>query len=234
MSDRARGYLIQAAQPATIPGMWPDASRTDKLLSAARAGDSDAVNKLFEEHRESVRRMIELRLDPAIVARVDASDIVQDTLVEASRRLDDYLRSSDMPFHLWIRQIAKDRMIDAHRRHRAAGRRSVERERPLDRPGFSSASSIQLLNQLQSEGLTPATQAIRQEMEAQFSAALEELEEVDREILLMRHFEQLSNQESARALKLSDPAASMRYLRALRRLRAKIGVDDSQADKRPQ
>ncbi len=218
-------------QKGTVPiqcrGMWPDASRTEELLLAAKGGDLDAVNKLLERHREPVRRMIELRLDHAIIARVDASDIVQDTLVEASRRLQDYIRSPDMPFHLWVRHIAKDRIIDAHRRHRAAERRSVDREQPLERPGFSSQSSIQLLGQLQAGGLTPATQAIRKEMEARFAAGLEELDEVDREILMMRHFEQLSNQECAKALGLSEPAASMRYLRALRRLRAILGVDDS-------
>jgi len=206
--------------------MWPEAQGTQELLIAARRGDADAVNKLLSRHREALRRMVEMRLDKAIAGRVDASDVVQDTLIEASRRLNDYLQSPDMPFHLWIRHIARDRIIDAHRRHRGAERRSVDREQAIDAARFSSESSIQLLGQLEAQGLTPAAQAIRKELEARFAAAVEAMDETDREILLMRHFEQLTNQEAASALGLSEPAASMRYLRALRRLRASLGQDN--------
>ncbi len=205
--------------------MWPDPTKTQELILAAKGGNADAVNRLLARHRESLRRMVELRLDRAIAARVDASDIVQDTLLEASRRMDDYLRDPGMPFHLWLRHIARDRIIDAHRRHRAAARRSVDREQALSASPFASHSSIQLTNQLSAQGLTPAAAAIRKELEGRFAAAIEEMDEDDRDILLMRHFEQLSNQEAAQALKLTEPAASMRYLRALRRLRAKLGVD---------
>jgi RNA polymerase sigma-70 factor (ECF subfamily) len=209
--------------------MWPDASETQQLLVAIQGGDRGAVDRLFERHRDAVRRMIELRLDRAVAARVDASDVVQETLLEASRRLAEYVKDPAMPFHLWIRHIARDRVIDAHRRHRAAGRRSVDREQRLEALPCSSQSSIQLLHQLQAEGLTPAAQAIRAEMLQRFELALGEMGEDDREILLMRHVEQLSNQEVARALELTEPAASMRYLRALRRLRELLGEEGSSA-----
>src|ERR1043165_9529997 len=97
--------------------MWPNSADTQELLENARRGDREAVEALLARHREAVRRMIELRLDHAIVQRVDASDVVQEVLVEVSRRLDEYLQKPPMPFHLWLRHIAKDHLIDAHRKH---------------------------------------------------------------------------------------------------------------------
>src|SRR5438874_7467543 len=111
--------------------MWPDAPQTEQLLQRARSGDGAAVNELLNRHRDALRRLVELRLDPVIKRRVDASDIVQEVLLEANRRLKEYLVDPAMPFHLWLRHMAKDRMIDAHRRHRQAQRRSLDREPPL-------------------------------------------------------------------------------------------------------
>ena len=111
--------------------MWPDTPKTQEMLDQAKQGEADAVERLLTTHREPLRRMIDLRLDPALAARVDASDIVQDVLLKAHRRLNDYLRNPTMPFHLWLRHIAKDHVIDAHRRHRLAQRRSLDREQPI-------------------------------------------------------------------------------------------------------
>src|SRR5581483_9357196 len=108
--------------------MWPDADQTRALLDRAAAGDPAAVDDLLARHREPLRRAVDLRLDPALARRVDASDIVQAVLVEASRRLREYLRNPTMPFHLWLRHLAKDRVIGAHRFHRQAQRRSLDRE----------------------------------------------------------------------------------------------------------
>jgi len=203
--------------------MWPESDRTRELLHDADGGSPDAVNALLERHRESLRRMVELRIDRALARRVDASDVVQDVLLEASQRLPDYLRNPAMPFHLWLRQLAKDRMIDVHRRHRTAQRRSVDREQPLAVAGGPGESSIDLAGQIVDGELTPAAATIRRELEARFLAALDLLGEDDREILLMRHFEQLGNSEIAAALNLSQAAAGMRYLRAVRKLRAILG-----------
>jgi RNA polymerase sigma-70 factor (ECF subfamily) len=201
--------------------MWPDSDKTQELLTGARTGDAAAVNQLLERHREALVRMIDLRMDRALARRVDASDVVQDVLVEANRRLGEYLAaSSRLPFHLWLRQMARDRVIDAHRRHRGAARRSLDREQSLA-AAPADASALDLLGQLcDHRELTPATAATRKELAARFQAAVDELDETDREVILMRHFEQLSNQEVAQALELSEPAAGMRYLRAIRRLRA--------------
>ena len=210
--------------------MWPDADTTRELLDRlAREDDPAAADRLWARHREPLRRMIDMRLDHAIGRRVDASDVVQDVLIEASRRLAEYLRDPAMPFHLWLRQIARDRMIDEHRRHRVAARRSLDRERPLASPEFADRSGFDLAAQLRDQSLTPAAASLRRELEGRFRLALDDLDDDDREILLMRHFEGLTNSEAARALGLSEPAAGMRHLRALRRLRAKLGEAPSTA-----
>jgi RNA polymerase sigma-70 factor (ECF subfamily) len=206
--------------------MWPESEQTHELLQNAGAGDGDAVNRLMERHRESLRRMVQMRLDRALGARVDASDIVQDVLWEASRRLSDYIRDGKLPFHLWLRELAKDHLIDAHRRHRKAQRRSVDRERPLVAE-FADRSSLDLAGQLRDNELTPAAAAIRKELGMRFLSALDQLAEEDAEIVLMRHYEQLTSSETAQALGLSPAAAGMRYLRALRRLRAILGERSS-------
>jgi RNA polymerase sigma-70 factor, ECF subfamily len=200
--------------------MLSNTQQTEELLQRARQGDRTAVEQLLGQFRESLRRMIALRLDPALTARLDASDVVQDVLVEASRRLDDYLRSSTMPFHLWLRHIAKDHVIDAHRKHRKAQRRSIDREQSLVPRGLAENSSVQMMGQILDQEMTPATAAIRQELEQRLAQAIGKLEEDDREIILMRLYEQLSNQEIAALYDLTEPAAAMRYLRAVRRLQA--------------
>ena len=211
--------------------MWPDAGETQRLLKQVEQADSSAADALWERHRPALRRLIGLRLDRALERRVDASDIVQDVLLKASQRLGDYLRNPVMPFHLWLRQLARDQMIDAHRRHRKAGKRSLDRERSLAREAgvgaFGGQSSLDLAGQLQDPALTPAALAVRGELDRRFRAALDGLDDADREILLLRHFEQLSNNEAALALGLSEAAAGMRHLRALRRLRAVLGESPS-------
>jgi RNA polymerase sigma-70 factor, ECF subfamily len=206
--------------------MWPAASETEALLHRIAQDDAVAADELWERHRPALRRMIDLRLDQALSRRMDASDIVQDVLLRANQRLADYLRDPSMPFHLWLRQIATDRVIDAHRRHRQAGKRSMDRERPLAAGcGARFAedhSSLDLAAQLRDPSPTPAAEALRHELECRFRDALSHLDDDDREIILLRHFEQLSNGEAARALGLSDAAAGMRHLRALRRLRAML------------
>ena len=211
--------------------MWPDSDETRELLAAARSGDAQATNRLLERHRDALRRMVGLRMDRAIERRLDASDIVQDVLVEANRRLAEYLDAAKMPFHLWLRHLARDRMIDAHRRHRTAARRSIDREQPLAQPAMADQSAMDLAALVRDREMTPAAAATHHELERRFQAALETLDDTDREIILMRHFEQLSNQEAAQALALSEPAAGMRYLRAMRRLRVLLEESPSERDR---
>jgi RNA polymerase sigma-70 factor (ECF subfamily) len=212
--------------------MGPELPETRDLLARAEQGEPAAIEQLLSVHREPLRRMIGARLDPALAARVDASDIVQDVLLEAARRLNDYLRNPALPFHLWLRHIAKDHVIDAHRRHRQAQRRSMDREQPLLPAVLADHSSFELAGQVLDQELTPASAAIRHELQRRLNDAIAALEDDDREVILMRHAEQLSNQEVAAALGLTEAAASMRYLRAVRRLRAVLLPDDPSGDPR--
>jgi RNA polymerase sigma-70 factor (ECF subfamily) len=209
--------------------MWPDAGETRALLERVGREDLDAAERLWERHREPLRRMIGARLGQDLGRRVDASDVVQDVLIKASLRLRDYLRDPSLPFHVWLRQLAHDQLIDQHRRHRLAARRSVERERPIAACAFADRSSVELAAMLRDPGPTPAAAALRRELESRFRAALQRLEPADREVVMLRHFDGLSNGEVARTLGLSDAAAGMRYLRALRRLRALLGESPSLA-----
>ena len=199
--------------------MWPESEQTQELLTNAADGNEDAINALMDRHRNALRRMVQLRMDQKLLRRLDVSDVVQDVLVEANRRLATYLQDPKMSFHLWLRHIAKDRIIDAHRRHRVSAKRSIDREQMLATPSGGDQSSILLANQLRDDQLTPAAAATQKEIVKKVEGAIAMLEDRDAEIIIMRLYEQLSNQDVAVALNLSEPAASMRYLRAIRRLK---------------
>jgi RNA polymerase sigma-70 factor (ECF subfamily) len=207
---------MSPSRPAT-PSEPVDPQPTLELLDRVRLGDAAAVNGLLERHRAAIRGMIDRRMDRLVQRRVDASDIVQDVLLEANRRLGDYLANPTMPFQLWLRHMARDRLIDAHRRHRVAASRSLDREVPLG--GGASGDSQPAHPELPDRELTPAAAATWRELEHRFAAAVELLDDTDRQIVLLRHFEHLSTAEAAEALGLSKPATGMRYLRAMRRLR---------------
>ena len=207
--------------------IWPEHEVTQELVRAVAAGDENAVNDLMNRHRDALRRLVHFRLDRKISGRVDASDVVQDVLIEANRRLKDYVADPSMPFHLLVRQLAKDRMIDLHRRHHAQ-KRSVDREQPLQGRKFGDRSSLDLAAQLSDQELTPAAATIRKELEERFLEALDQLDESEREIVVMRHVEHLGNGEVAEALDLSPAAAGMRYLRAIRRLKSVLTDPPSQ------
>jgi RNA polymerase sigma-70 factor (ECF subfamily) len=189
------------------------------LLAQAGQGEVGAIGRLLEAHRGPLRRLIDLRLDPALAGRVDASDIVQEVMLEVSQRLDEYLRHPTMPFRLWLRHIARDHLIDAYRHHRQAQRRSLDREQLILPSALEDPSSRGLEEPFIDKGITPASAAVRQDLQRLLEQALAQLAEDDRVIIRLRHYEQRSNQEVAAALGLSEAAASMRHLRAVRRLR---------------
>ena len=202
--------------------------RTAELLANAKGGNEDAVNSLFKRQRDVLRRQIQLRLDKRIQRRVGVSDIVQDVLIEANRRLVAYLENPKMPFSLWLRQMARDRMIDAHRRHRLTAKRSVDKEQPLMSPANLDRSSMELDPELIDPEPTPAAAATMKEVSRRVTASMQLLEDVDRDVITLRHFEHLTNSEVAKRLGVSEPAASMRYLRAVRRLRGVLQDPDSE------
>lgn len=199
--------------------IWPKDDRTERLLDAARDGDKSAINELINRHRGPIRRLVEMRLDRKVQRRVDVSDVVQDVMIEATGRLDRYLDDPVMAFHLWLRQIAWDRIIDTYRRHRVSAKRNMDREQPMTVSGGPDESTMELAVQLCDPNMTPAAAATQREISDQVELVLQDLPDQDREIILMRHYEHLTNLEVAQVLKLNPPAASMRYLRAIRRLR---------------
>ena len=203
-------------------GFGPKSQQTVELMAGAKAGDESAVNLLLDRHRKALEQLVRMRLDKKIQNRVGVSDVVQDVLIEANRRLPKYLESPLMPFHLWVRQIARDRIIDAHRRHRVSAKRSVDRERSMYVPGGCGQSSIHLASLLGDSGRSPAEAMIQQEMGRKVEDAISMLSETDAEIIVMRHYEHLTNQEISTLLNVSEPAASMRYLRAIRRLKEQM------------
>jgi RNA polymerase sigma-70 factor (ECF subfamily) len=192
----------------------PDSAETQRLLEQVRAGDRLAFEQLFTRHRPFLLRVIELRLDPRLRARVDPSDVVQETQLEAFRRLEDYLERQPMPFLLWLRKTACERLLMAQRQHVGAARRAVGREVPLP-----DASSLQLVQPLLAGGSTPSQRLDREELADRVRQAVARLSETDREVLLLRNLEMLSNQEAAQVLQIDPAAASQRYGRALLRLR---------------
>jgi len=209
--------------------IWPNDDNTQVLLDAAREGDDDAVNQLLERHRGPLRRMVALRLDRKVQRRVDVSDVVQEVMAEASGRLSKYLDDPVMAFHLWLRQIAWDHIIDTYRRHRVSAKRNMDLEQPMMSGNGPDESTIELAVQLSDPDLTPAAVATQKEIAEKVEAAIGRLEETDREVILMRHYEHLSNLEIAEVLGLNPPAASMRYLRAVRRLRQLLEEEEAES-----
>ena len=191
---------------------------TEELLRRTGHGDRDARGAVLGRHRQRLRRMVTLRMDPRLAARVDASDVVQETLAEAERRLDAYVRERPLPFYPWLRQLAWERLVEQHRRHVRAGKRSVAREESLALD--LSGQSVQVLaDRLLDRGASPSANLQKKELRARVRAALGALDEQDREILLLRYLEQMPAREVGALLELSEEAAKKRALRALQRLR---------------
>jgi len=192
----------------------PDSAQTQDLLRQIREGNRQAFEQLFAEHRPQLRRFIESRLDPRLRARVDASDVVQETQIEVLGRLQVFLDRQPMPFRLWLRKTAYERLLKIRRLHVEAAQRSLDRELPLP-----DRSSLALAQQLLAPGSTPSQHLGRREQARCVRQAMAQLSHTDREILLMRNFEGMSNQEVAQVLQLEPAAASQRFGRALLRLR---------------
>jgi RNA polymerase sigma-70 factor (ECF subfamily) len=193
-------------------------SQTEELIRRAQAGEHSAVNALFRSHRARLRRMVAIRMDPRLATRVDASDVVQEALADASKHLEDYLRKLPLPFYPWLRQIAWNRLVDLHRRHIQAQKRRATREQPWEMR-FPEQSSVQLAGRLIASGTSPSRGVIRQEMRERVRSALAQLPESEREVLVLRYLEQLSIREIAAVLGTTEGAVNMRQVRALDRLR---------------
>lgn len=194
------------------------ATDTAALLAQAAQGDRMAKDRLLERHRERLRRMIAVRMDHRLGKRVDPSDVVQETLVLADRRLAKYLKHPPLPFYPWLRQLAWDQLVAMNRKHLYARRRSRRREEDVA-PALSDESVAELASCLVDDTADPLKKLVRAELQDRVRAAIDQLPEAYREILVLRHLEQLSMAEAAAVLAIGSSAAKMRHLRAIERLR---------------
>lgn len=190
----------------------------ERLLELARRGDRAARDQLLGLHRTRLRKMIAVRLDPRLAVRVDPSDVVQDTLLEAGRRLSEFLRQHTIPFYPWLRNLAAQQLVDLQRRHIIAKRRSVDREEQ-GIPGLSSAGAGKLADCVMSALPSPLSRMQKAELMERVRGALDELPKQAREVLVLRYLEQLSIAETAAVLGVNKAVVKMRHLRALQRLR---------------
>ncbi|HUE72652.1 MAG TPA: sigma-70 family RNA polymerase sigma factor [Pirellulaceae bacterium] len=197
---------------------------TEELLRRAADGRGSAVEELFDRHRPRLRQMIAVWIDPRLSPRLDPSDVVQDTLVEAHGSLADFLRKRPLPFYPWLRQMAWNRLVDLHRRHLLAGRRSISREDPRGM-AISDQSMERLSRKLTASHADPARRMIRKELAQRVRTALDRLPAAAREILVLRHMEQLSVKEIAVILGIAEGTAKSRHFRALEQLRHLLAGD---------
>lgn len=197
----------------------PKQSDTQNLVNHAVEGNSQAIAELFGLYRDRLKRMVSLRLDRRLQKRVDPSDVVQEALIVASNRLSEYANDPPMDFYLWLRWIAADKLLNAHREHLGTQKRDVSQEVSIYRRPMPEACSVSLAQQLLGQ-LTSPTQAVeRAELQLIVQDVLNGLEPIDREILVLRNFEQMTTTETAETLGIKRSTASKRYISALKRLK---------------
>ena len=200
---------------------------TNELLRRAAGGEATALESLFARYRDRLGRMVRVRMDPRLRARVDPSDVVQETFAAASKKLPQYMTNQPIAFYPWLRQIAWERLVHLHDRHVRAARRSVTRE-GLVRLPTPDQSSVALADRLVGDMTSPSNAAVREELRERVRDALDQLSEIDQEVLMQRYLEQLSSQEIAEGLGISENAVNKRHVRALMRMRNSLSKDHEQ------
>jgi RNA polymerase sigma-70 factor (ECF subfamily) len=196
-----------------------DSSGTNRLLRRAADGDGEGWGALLTRHEGRLRRMVAFRLHPRLHGRIDPDDVVQEVYLAASEHLADYLRQPTMPFFLWLRGIAGNRLMELHRRHLGTPMRDARREVSLYRGPMPGATSAALAARLMGQDTRPSEAAVRAETKLRLQDALNAMDPIDREILALRHVEQLTSAEAAQSLGIQERAAAKRHLRALKRLK---------------
>jgi RNA polymerase sigma-70 factor (ECF subfamily) len=195
-------------------------SETLRLLERLRSGNRRALAELFQQHRDRLRRMVELRMDARLHGRVDASDVLQDGFLDLAKRVESYLCDPKLPVFLWLRLVVSDRLTSVHRHHLGTAVRDARREVSLYRDPMPQASSAALASMLLGRMTSPSNAAVRAEQILQVQEAVNSLEPLDREVVALRHFEQLTRAETAVVLGISEEAGAKRYIRALKKLRS--------------
>jgi RNA polymerase sigma-70 factor (ECF subfamily) len=199
--------------------MSADGRTNEELLEAARGGDEAALATLVERHRDRLARMVRLRMDRRLQGRVDASDVVQDAYLAVRGKFAQYAADSQLPFYLWLRLEVGQKLVDVHRFHLGTQMRDAGQEVSLHRGPLPQVSSLSLAEQLLGKLTTASRAAMRAELKLRVQEALNSMDPNDREVLILRHFEELSNAEAAQVLGIKPSAAVNRYVRALKRLK---------------
>ena len=199
--------------------MADDRTEDPALLARMSAGDSEALALLFAQHRERLRKMIQFRLHPRLSRRIDPEDVLQDAYLDALKRIDSYREQEDPSCLLWLRLVVGQTLVDLHRRHLGAKMRDANQEVPLSRLAGPRVHSETMSVHLSAELTSPSQAAARDETARILQDVLAKMDPIDREILVLRHFEELTNAEVSKILDLRPSAASNRYIRALGRLR---------------
>jgi RNA polymerase sigma-70 factor (ECF subfamily) len=197
-----------------------DDGNLDDLVRRAAGGDEAALAELFDRHRQRLRHMVRLRLDRRLQGRVDPSDVLQEAYIDLARKLPEFVNKPPMPFFLWLRLVTGERLLRVHRQHLGAAMRDAGREISLHRGAPPPASSVSLAAQLLGQFTSASRAAARAETQLLLQEALNAMETIDREVIALRHFEELSNDETAAVLGLTKAAASKRYVRAMLRLKS--------------
>ena len=203
--------------------MSADTTIVDRYLAEVRAGRPEALGMLFEQHRDRLWRMLHLRLDARLLGRLSADDVLQEAFLDVSHRIGEYLAETTVPFYVWLRFLTLQRLAQLQRAHLGTARRDAGREQSLHAVASPSADSM--AGQLVGHLTSPSQAAIRGELHERLRDALETMDPVDREVLALRHFEDMTNAEVAQTLGLHKDAASKRYVRALVRLREILGSE---------
>jgi RNA polymerase sigma-70 factor (ECF subfamily) len=198
--------------------MPEDSSDAVELLRRCQT-DPDAIGRVWERYRARLLKVVRLRMDRRLQGRIDASDVLQEAFVDFAGRVDDYLRQPDMPFYLWLRFLTSQRLQLLHRHHLGAQMRDARREVSLHRGPMPCASSVSLAAQLLGRFTSVSDAVQRAEMQLILQEVINGMDPIDREIVALRHFEELSNEETAQVLGITPSAASTRHVRALQRLR---------------
>ena len=199
--------------------MTRDSTATNLLLQRVAAGDQSSWGVLLTRHQARLRRMVAFRLDPRLQGRIDPADVVQEIYLAATRSLGEYLKEREIPFFLWLRGIANNKLLEVHRYHLGTPMRDARREVSLVRGPLPETTTAALAAQLLGRLTSPSQAAIRAEAKIRLQEALNAMDPTDREVLALRHFEHLTNAEAAQVLGIKETAAGKRYLRALERLR---------------
>lgn len=197
----------------------PESKRMAELVNRIVRGDQQALSEMFATYRPSLWRMVNFRLHPQLQGRIDVDDVLQEAWLKAVSQMENFITDASRSCFVWFRMIVSQTLVDLHRRHLGAAKRSAAKEFSIDRGWSAESTSYSIAFHLAGSATSPSNAAIKMEMSKQLDAALQGMSEIDREVLALRHFEELSNSETAQILEMSEQAASARYMRALARLK---------------